>query len=276
MSSDPVVARHGSVQSIDRAVAILRCFDVRRPDLGTSDLARATGLTTSTVHRLLLAMQSNGLVRQTVDRRYALGPLVVQLARSGGIPNTLRDAAMPVLRTLRDETEETAAVHELLPSGKRAVLDQVESHHELRRTYTEFGVPVPLPLGAPGKVLLAFLPWDQQVDVLAGPLEQVVPQTITDPEVLAAQLAETRIRGFAKSMSERTPGIRTVAAPVFDFSSGVVGCLSISGPAMRMPPERMDQLGELVAPVAWSVSELLGATVEERDRCTARASAPAE
>ena len=48
-------------------------------------------------------------------------------------------------------TGETAAVHELLPTGQRVVLDQVESHHQLRRTYTEFGIPVPLPLGAPGQ-----------------------------------------------------------------------------------------------------------------------------
>jgi IclR family acetate operon transcriptional repressor len=274
MTSDPAAARQrGSVQSIDRAVAILRCFDGRRADLGISDLARSTGLSTSTVHRLLLAMQENGLVRQTADRRYALGPLVVQLARGGGIPNTLRDAAMPVLRALRDDTEETTAVHEL-QSGQRVVVDQVESHHQLRRTYTEFGIPVALPLGAPGKVLLAYLPWQQQVTVLAGPLQQVTPQTITDPGVLAEQLAEIRRAGFARSMAERTPGIRTVAAPVFDFSGAVIGCLSISGPEMRMPAERMDQLGEQVVAAAWSVSELLGATDAERDRCTALASEP--
>ncbi|MCI2416897.1 IclR family transcriptional regulator [Saccharopolyspora sp. K220] len=277
MTSDATSHRpdRSSVQSIDRAVAILRCFDVRRPDLGISDLARRTGLSTSTVHRLLLAMQENGLVRQTIERRYALGPLVVQLARSGGIPDTLRGAAMPVLHRLRDAHEETAAVHELLPSAERVVIEQVESRHELRRTYTEFGMPVPLPQGAPGKVLLAFLPWDQQVAVLAEPIEQITPQTITDPETLAAQLAETRIRGFATSMSERTPGIRTVAAPIFDFGARVVGCLSVSGPEMRMPLNRMEQLGPDVLAAAWSVSELLGATAEERDRCTAQASAPA-
>jgi IclR family acetate operon transcriptional repressor len=274
MSGDPAAPRRAAVQSIDRAVAILRCFDIRRPDLGISELARTTGLSTSTVHRLLLAMQANGLVRQTADHRYALGPLVAQLARSGGIPDTLRDAAMPVLRALRDDTEETAAVHELLPSGERVVVDQVESHHQLRRTYTEFGIPVPLPQGAPGKVLLAFAPWERQVRVLATPLEQVLPQTITDPEVLAAQLAEARARGFARSMSERTPGIRSVAAAVFDFSGQAVGCLSISGPELRMPPERMDLVGDQLVRAAWSVSELLGATVAERDRCTMRASAP--
>jgi len=275
MSGDPAGPRRAAVQSIDRAVAILRCFDARRPDQGISDLARATSLSTSTVHRLLLAMQENGLVRQTADRRYALGPLVAQLARSGGIPDTLRDAAMPVLRALRDDTEETAAVHELLPSGERVVLDQVESHHQLRRTYTEFGIPVPLPQGAPGKVLLAFAPWERQVAVLAVPLEQVLPQTITDPEVLAAQLAEARRSGFASSMSERTPGIRSVAAAVFDFSGQAVGCLSLSGPELRMAPDRLKQLGNQVAQAAWSVSELLGATAAVRDHCTALATPPA-
>lgn len=276
MTSDGEPARtdRGSVRSIDRATAILRCFNARRADLGISDIARLTGLSTSTVHRLLLAMQENRLVRQTADRRYALGPLVVQLAHNGGIPATLRDAAMPALRALRDATEETAALHELLPSGERVVVSQVESHHQLRRTYTEFGIPVPLPLGAPGKVLLAFLPWQRQVEVLSRPIEQVTPHTVTDPETLAAQLAETRSRGFAMSMSERTWGIRTVAAPVFDFGARVVGCLSLSGPEMRMPVDRMERLGEGVAIGAWSVSEVLGATAAERDRCTALAEAP--
>ncbi len=263
--------RRGAVQSIDRAVAILRCFDARTHELGISDLARATGLSTSTVHRLLLAMQENGLVRQTAHRRYAIGPLVAQLAHSGGIPASLRDAAMPVLRMLRDDTGETAAAHELLPSGQRVVLDQVESHHQLRRTYTEFGLPVTLPQGAPGKALLAFLPWERQQEVLAGHLEQVLPQTITDPVVLAAQFAEIRARGFALSMAERTPGIRSVAAPVFDHSGQVAGCLSVSGPEMRMPVERMEEFGMRIVAAAWSVSELLGATPAARDRSTALA-----
>src|SRR3712207_4488152 len=89
-----------SVQSIDRAVAILRCFDARRPLLGISDIARATGLSTTTTHRLLMALQANNVVRQTSDRRYGLGPLLVQLARNGAVPTTLRDAALGVMTAL--------------------------------------------------------------------------------------------------------------------------------------------------------------------------------
>ncbi|WP_255429873.1 IclR family transcriptional regulator [Streptomonospora sp. PA3] len=250
-------ARPG-VQAIDRAVAILKCFSPRRPEMGISDIARATGLSTSTTHRILASMQANGLVRQTAQRRYALGPLLVQLARSGAFPTTLRDAALGAMRELRALVDETVGLHELLPSNERAVIDQVESHHALRRTYTELGVPIPLVYGAPGKVMLAFLPPAAAEELVTGPIEAVTPATITDPARLREELENIRKQGYALSFSERTPGIRTVAAPVFDHEARVVGCLSVSAPESRMPEERMRDLGPVVARTAGEVSEVLG------------------
>lgn len=266
--------RGSGVQSIDRAVTILRCFSPRIPELGTSDIARATGLSTSTTHRLLAAMQVNGLVRQTSERRYALGPLLVQLARSGAFPTSLRDAAMETMRRLRDQVDETVGLHELLPSVKRAVVDQAESHQPLRRTYTEIGIPLPLPQGAPGKTLLAYLRYDLQEKVLRDPIERATPATITDPDALRRQLVEIRETGRSLSFAERTPGIHTVAVPIFDNASRVVGCLSISGPEVRMPRERMDALKVDLITAAWQVSEVLGATEEAVRRCVDRASRP--
>jgi IclR family transcriptional regulator, acetate operon repressor len=259
-------ARTG-VQAVDRAVAILRCFDARCPDLGISEIARMTGLSTSTTHRLLVAMQTNRLVRQTADRRYGLGPLLVQLARSGAVPTTLRDAAFPLMVALRDEIDETVAVHELLPSGERVVLDQVESRQVLRRTYTDIGVPLELPLGAPGKAILAVLPVERQEWWLSRPIPAVTAGTITDPDRLRAQLAVIRERRWSESRSERNPGIRAVAAPLFDHSGQVVGALGTSVPDVRMDDRRAELLGERVRDVAWQVSETLGATREAVSQC---------
>jgi IclR family acetate operon transcriptional repressor len=249
------------VQSIDRAVLILRCFTARTPRLGITEIARATGLSTSMTHRLLASMQANRLVRQGPDRRYALGSLLVQLARNGAT-YTLRDTALPAMTELRDATDETAAVHELLPSDERAVLDQVESHQPLRRTYTEFGVPIPLPHGAPGKIMLAFLPAARREAILAEPITPVTPGTITNVDEMREELRLARERGFALSLAERTPGIRTVAAAIFDHTGQVVGCLSISGPEVRMPEARLLELGPRIRAAAWEVSEALGATKE--------------
>lgn len=270
-----VVARNG-VQSIDRAAAILRCFDARRPTLGISEIARATGLSTTTTHRLLVALQANRLVRQTADRRYGLGPLVVQLARSGAVPTTLRDAALPVMTALRDEVEETVAVHELLPTGERVVVDQVESHRELRRTYTDIGVPIKLPQGAPGKAIVSMLPVAQQEAVLGRDIDAVTPATITDPERLRAQLAQARRRGWSDSKGERTPGIRAVAAPVFDHRGEVIGALGLSVPEIRMDDGRSEELGRRVAECAWLVSEALGATGATVAAAAERAGADAQ
>ena len=265
----------GGVQSIDRAAAILRCFDARHPELGISEVARMTGLSTSTAHRLLAAMASNRLIRQTPDHRYGLGPLLVQLARSGALPTTLRDAALPFMTALRDEVDETVGLHELISTGERVVVDQVESRQELRRHYTDVGVPLPLPHGAPGKAILSVLPWDTQERWLARPIMAVTPRTVTDPEALRAELGEARRRGWAGSNAERTSGIRAVASPLFNHAGEVVGALGLSVPTVRMDDARADELGARVSEVAWQLSEALGATAEAVERTRALAARPA-
>lgn len=252
--------RTSGVQSIDRAAAILRSFSEHRAELTLSEISRTTGLTTSTVHRLLAAMHQNQLVRQSPERRYAPGPLIVQLVRGGAVATTLRDAALPTMSALRDEIEETVGLHSLLSTDERVVVDQAESHHPLRRTYTELGLPIPLPHGAPGKALSAWLPPARCDALLEREIPMLTPTSVTDPGVLRSQFEEIRRRGFALSLAERTPGIRTVAAAFFDHTGAVSGCLSVSGPEMRMPTERMESIGPRVRQAAWAVSEALGAT----------------
>ncbi|UYM04636.1 IclR family transcriptional regulator [Solicola gregarius] len=262
-SGEAAAATRSGVQSIDRAATVLRCFDGRHPELGTSEIARMTGLSTSTVHRLLTAMQHNHLVRQTADRRFGLGPMLMQLARSGALPTALRDAALPYMTELRDEVHETVGLHELLGTHQRVVVDQVESHQQLRRTYTEIGVPIELVHGAPGKAILAFLPPAAQDRCLEAPIEAVTEATITDPDALRAELAVARECGWAGSSSERTPGIRSVAAPVFDHTGSVVGSLGVSVPQVRMSDERAKELGERSRDTARLVSIALGAPTDE-------------
>ncbi|MHC9294726.1 IclR family transcriptional regulator [Mycobacterium sp. LTG2003] len=262
MGGDRAEPRRNGVQSIDRAVAILRCFDGRRPELGISEIARSTGLSTSTVHRLLAAMQENHLIRQTGTKRYGLGPFLLQLANSGAMPRTLREAALPFMTELRDEFDETIGLHELLQSGQRIVAAQVESHQELRRTYTDIGVPIRLAYGGPGKAILCALPDAERARHLAEPIDQLTPSTVTARADIERELVETRTRGYAESNGQRTVGICAVAAPVFDHTQRVVGAVGASVPAVRMNPERMAEIGCRVREVAWRLSTALGATAD--------------
>ena len=180
-------------------------------------------------------------------------------------PSTLKGAALPFMTALRDEVDETVGLHELLPSGERVVVDQVESRQELRRHYTDIGMPIPLPHGAPGKAILSALPWSRQQAVLARPIS---PSPRTPSPIRTGSPTEldvARRRGWAGSDAERTPGIRAVASPIFDHTGAVVGAIGLSVPSVRMDDERADELGQRCTDVAWEISESLGATRDAVD-----------
>jgi IclR family acetate operon transcriptional repressor len=172
------------------------------------------------------------------------------------------------MRVLRDETNETVGLHTLLPDNTRTVVDQVESHQPLRRTYTEFGESIPLHMGAPGKLLLAFLPERQQETVLTRPLAKATAATQTNPDRIRAELATIRERGYSASLGERVHGIRTVAAPIFDDARKVESCISVSGPDSRMSDERMSAIAALAVNAAQQIGNLIGAS--HNDSTTSR------
>lgn len=253
--------RRSGVQSINRAVAILRCFDGRKPELGISEIARSTDLSTSTVHRLLGAMQDNHLVRQTGTKRYGLGPLLLQLANSGAMPRTLREAALPFMTYLRDEFDETIGLHEL-HGDHRIVAAQVESNQDLHRTYRDIGTPIRLACGAPGTAILAVLPAAELERHLREPIQRITTATQVATVDIEQAIQTTRMHGYSESKGQRTVGVHAVAAPIFDHTDLVVGALGASVPEVRMGAERAQQIGSRVREVAWQLSTALGATAE--------------
>ena len=87
---------------------------------------------------------------------------------------------------------------------------------------------------ASGKVVLAHMD-EQRVDEVLDThgLKSMTPNTITDREELKAELETIREEGVARDREESAVGIRGVAAPVRGLD-GVIGTVSISGPASRI------------------------------------------
>jgi IclR family acetate operon transcriptional repressor len=250
-----------TVQSFDRAVAILDAFTPGRSQLGVSEIARITGLSRSTVHRLLASLRRHELVQQLPNStNYALGPHVLRLAQVAFSNVNLQTAAKAIMPRLRDQCDETVGLHARLGPTSRTVLDQVESRQPLRRTYTEIGMSIPIHEGAPGKVLLAHSPAELQEQVLAGKLEAVTARTITDPKRLRSELERTRKNGYALSFEERVPGISTLAVPVFNHTGAVVAALSITGPSSRLTRRHLLDLVPLARGAAREISADLGYT----------------
>jgi IclR family transcriptional regulator, acetate operon repressor len=249
--------RSGSIQSVERAVAVLKLFGEAEPELGVSELARRLKLHKSTVSRLLSTLEAGGFVQQDPrNGRYRLG---LQLATLAGLALTqyeLRDVARPMLQDLAAQSGETTTLSVL--DGMEAVnIDQVLAPHPVKHLGW-IGRRLPLHCTAAGKPILAHLPHSTQDRYLARPLLRFTARTVTNPDLVRRELEAIRARGFAVAREEYEAELCAVGAPVLDHRGDVVASITVSGPTYRLPPGRLLELGEAVRLAAGRISAQLG------------------
>ena len=89
--------------AVTRATAVLDALGAAGRDLGTNELARATGINASTVSRLLATLTAAGYAEHVAATgRYRLGPRVIQLAQGVLARLDVRQIARPLLEELVD------------------------------------------------------------------------------------------------------------------------------------------------------------------------------
>jgi DNA-binding IclR family transcriptional regulator len=89
-------------------------------------------------------------------------------------------------------------------------------------------------------------------------MPQFTPNTITDPAMLAADLASVRERGYTIDNEEIEEGLVCIGAPVRDHTGHVVAAISIAGPASRVRPDRIEEHARAVVEAANAMSATLG------------------
>ena len=246
-----------SIQSVDRAVALLKAFTIEEPEIGVTELSRRLRLHKSTVSRLLSSLEQGGLVQQDQQSgKYRLGFRLVELAGRALTQIDLRKIAQPCLHELARASGETVNLG--LLSGDAVVnIDQIISPRPIKHMGW-LGRHNPLHCTAGGRAALANLPPAEVERILAQPLASFTYKSCVEPEALRQELARTRARGFSISEEEFEEGLSAVAAPVRDFTGRVVAVVSISGPSFRLSAAKMIAYGELVRQGAEEISCQLG------------------
>jgi IclR family transcriptional regulator, acetate operon repressor len=244
-------------QTVRRAVSLLKVFTDDQPEWGLSDLAREAGLNKTTTYRLLMALESEGMVtRSAQSEAYRLGPAAITLGGRALRANGLRAAAHAELVALARVTEETATL-EVLVEGQVLILDEVFGSHVLGNTQS-LGTRWPAHATSTGKVLLANLPEPQREACLKAGLPGFTPHTRTSAGRLRAELDQVRVQGYATAVEELEAGFVAVGAPVRNVTRAVVAALSVGGPSVRLPAARLPEIAVQVMAAAGRVSGRLG------------------
>ncbi|MHB8600912.1 MAG: IclR family transcriptional regulator [Ktedonobacteraceae bacterium] len=234
-----------TVQIVHRIGCVLRAFE-NRGLLGVTEIASTTGLPKSTIHRLVTALVSEGLLMQDEDsHKYALSLRLTAFSANILSSHVVRKSARPLLMELRDQTHES--VHLAVLEGMEVVIIDTEDSYFVVRAVNVPGQHLPAHAVSTGKVLLAYQ-WDVRLrEILAHTtLTRYTDSTITEPQLLLDELRQVRSQGYAISCGELEDGIDAVAAPIFDHLGTIVASVSIGGPSERCHPKQR----ELITAVA--------------------------
>src|SRR3954462_619019 len=240
-------------QAIDRAAQLLTLVLDSDEPLGVGDLALAAELPKSTASRLVSSLERHGLVRRNGARgKVQAGPAILRFAHRGIVERSLVDPPQDPLEVLAQASGETV---NLAVPGSRGVehLAQVESRHFLG-TGQWVGRTVDYHTTAVGKGLVA----SGAAELPSGRLRRTAPATIVDRAKLETELAKVREAAFATAIDELEPGLAALAAPVHGPTGDVIAALSVSGPTLRLGPDRIAELQPVLTKQAAALSARLG------------------
>lgn len=259
-----------TVQSLERAFAILEAISASDQPLGLAELSRATGLHTSTAFHLLKTLIVLGYVRQDDAKRYRIGPSLFMQAAGAFNEIELVNLATPHLQRLVDQTGETAHLAVRADSGI-AVIAKIDARSSIR-TSERVGIIRPSHCTAIGKVLLGALPEKELESYLrTGPFEAFTPKTITRPAALREEIRRVAASGIGRDDAEFSAEVRCMAAPVHSYLQQTVAALGISGPVWRVTPKDVARLSAAVTAAAADLSRDLGYKGAPTKRSTGRA-----
>ncbi|WP_233805510.1 IclR family transcriptional regulator [Paraburkholderia sp. HP33-1] len=219
--------------AFSKFIAVLQLIADAQTPPNVAKLSAASGYPRPTVHRIVAALQAEGLIVATASgNTFGLGPRLINLASHSWERSDLRLAAVDVLMELRDLTSET--IHLAVPSqGQMVYIEKLESPHAVRMA-SRIGTRVSLTSSSVGKAYLATLTQAEREALLkVAPLERFTEHTLTDLDAVRRELDATAQRGHAEDREENEASISCYGAAIRGPDGRAVGCVSISMPTFR-------------------------------------------
>ena len=250
-------AEPNAVQSLDRALRILAIV-AEADGLSLSEIAERSDLAPSTAYRMLTTLSNHGMVEfDGAEQLWSVGVETYRMGAAFLRRRKLVDRARTVMQALMESTGETANLG-VAEDDCVVFVSQVETHQAIRAFFRP-GTRSPFHASGIGKAILAHVRPDRVAAIISSTgLQSFTAKTLSHAPDLSDDLQKIRERGWSVDDEERYPGMRCVAAAIFNEFGEPVGGVSISGPTVRVTPERLAAIGPAVHEAAATITKMIG------------------
>jgi IclR family KDG regulon transcriptional repressor len=246
--------------AFSKFIAVLQLVADAETPPNVAKLSAASGYPRPTVHRIVAALQAEGLIVAAGNgTTFGLGPRLVNLASRSWERSDLRLAAVDALMELRNITSET--IHLAVPSqGEMVYIEKLESPHAVRMA-SRVGTRVSLTSSSVGKAYLATLSVAEREALLKdAPLARFTEHTLVNLDDVRSEVIATEQRGYAEDREENEVAISCYGAAIRGTDGRAVGCISISMPTYRLKGDAQSSYIEPLLAACSTIAARLGPT----------------
>jgi DNA-binding IclR family transcriptional regulator len=246
-----------TVQSVDRALAIVELLLRAGTPLSVREVAVGTGINRTTAHRLLASLHRRGWIERapgTTGFRPSLRYLALVRAALHG--RDFVDEVRPTMERLSLLSRETVHLgvldnHDVLHIAK------VDSP-EIVGLSSRVGTRATPHLTGLGKALLAAGSDDELASYIVQAQTRLPPDTLTDPDAFQQEIHLGRRRGYSIDDGESSPGVRCLAVAIRGVEGRPLFAISLTGPDGRFTLQRLETCVPEMLAVARALSAQFG------------------
>jgi IclR family pca regulon transcriptional regulator len=242
------------VNSVEKAMTVLKAFDASRPRLTLSQIAALADMDLSGAQRFTYTLVSLGyLSKDEETKTYSLSPQVFDLSYHYLSSNELVNRAAPYVQQLSMQLEETTNIT-VMHGCDIVYVFRVVGQHMLNVT-TMVGARQPAYCTAPGLAMMSWMP-EAEVDAILADSKLVkhTPYTVADPKAIRQRLAKVRAAGYAHTEEEYILGAISTAVAVRDVRGRVLGCVNAAVAKHRWNPSDEPRVANLLIATAAAIS----------------------
>lgn len=240
--------------TLERSLRILEYMAAHPEGMALASIADDLDLPRSACHRLLAELVRCGYARQVREQGdYALTTKLASVGLSYLGASGIVDIAQPIIDALADTTGELVRLA-LVDGDRLTFVAKAQGARFGLRYDPDMGIDVKLSCSAGGHAWLMTLTEERATQLVAkqgfGDPKSFGPKAPTTFKALMKVLEEDRKRGFSVIHEMYAPGMNAMAAPVRRRSEPAIAVITVAGPAVRLTPQRMLDLGRAVTTAA--------------------------
>jgi len=248
--------KHKTLQNLSM---ILHLFDnLQIEEISLMEISKALKMTPSTVSRMIETLKNEGFFEKNLmTGKYRLGIRFFELGVVYAFNFPLRKIIRPHIEQMAKELNLTAS-WAILKNSKVIVIDRVQNLSIDSFTYA-LRLNLPIHSSSIGKVLLAYLPEEEQDRILQSvKITKFTDATVVDPKLIKEGLKIIREMGYATDRGETYKGINCISAPIRDGTGDIIAAINLIDENSPNSPERIFQFEGYLKEKALFISRQLG------------------